>query len=384
MKKRNPCNVLIVCPIGLGNFIMATPAIRRLHNALTDFSELYAIDGEPFQLHLLSLKSGITEMGRESDLFSSIYTWDPDKESIAKGMQVLWELRQQNFSHVLALYPTAHWKFCLFAKGIGAKQYLGFDYPHTSIPKKLQTKSIPVKKGLHDVDQNKKLVDSFLDSLDFAETSLTPDSWTPMELHVAKSHTTSQLLEEVSKSRYYVCHPGSSVQRGMEGKRLPIEKFAELVQYIHQTFGVQCIPIGGPEEQGLRDTLKEKVPNRVHLHPTKSLGETVALIEGAAFFVGNDSGLMHMAVASGKRCVTFFGPSDEERTGPYYISKKDWESEKQRGLERGHLVLRGLDRSSSSEEINPRLRYQNSEKELANLSISEKWPLIREYLERFM
>jgi len=48
-----------------------------------------------------------------------------------------------------------------------------------------------------------------------------------------------------------------------------------------------------------------------------SLGEVAALLERAALFIGNDSGLMHMAAAVGCPTVGIFGPSNPTRYRPY-------------------------------------------------------------------
>ena len=48
----------------------------------------------------------------------------------------------------------------------------------------------------------------------------------------------------------------------------------------------------------------------------RSLEETAGILSRARFFLGNDSGLMHVAAAVGTRCAAFFGPTDERRTGP--------------------------------------------------------------------
>jgi ADP-heptose:LPS heptosyltransferase len=43
----------------------------------------------------------------------------------------------------------------------------------------------------------------------------------------------------------------------------------------------------------------------------------VAVLEGAALVVANDSGPMHIAAALGRPLVTPFGPTSPARTGPY-------------------------------------------------------------------
>ncbi|GMV80862.1 MAG: hypothetical protein AMXMBFR7_20460 [Planctomycetota bacterium] len=56
---------------------------------------------------------------------------------------------------------------------------------------------------------------------------------------------------------------------------------------------------------------------RAFLAPATNLRELAALTAGAALFVGNDTGPMHLAVALGVKCVAVFGASDPLRNGPY-------------------------------------------------------------------
>ena len=47
------------------------------------------------------------------------------------------------------------------------------------------------------------------------------------------------------------------------------------------------------------------------------LAEWVALLDGAAVVLCNDSAALHLAVALGRPVVTVFGPTNPSRTGPY-------------------------------------------------------------------
>jgi heptosyltransferase III len=45
--------------------------------------------------------------------------------------------------------------------------------------------------------------------------------------------------------------------------------------------------------------------------------ESAACLERASVFVGNDSGLMHLAAAAGTPALGLFGPTDERLYGPW-------------------------------------------------------------------
>jgi ADP-heptose:LPS heptosyltransferase len=54
----------------------------------------------------------------------------------------------------------------------------------------------------------------------------------------------------------------------------------------------------------------------VDLTSRLSIGETAALIETSDLYVGNDSGVAHLASAVGTPVVVVFGPTDPRRYGP--------------------------------------------------------------------
>ena len=58
------------------------------------------------------------------------------------------------------------------------------------------------------------------------------------------------------------------------------------------------------------------LPDAVDLVGTLSLPEVAAVLRRAALFVGNDSGLMHLAAAAGTPTLGLFGPSEAREYGP--------------------------------------------------------------------
>jgi ADP-heptose:LPS heptosyltransferase len=58
------------------------------------------------------------------------------------------------------------------------------------------------------------------------------------------------------------------------------------------------------------------LPGAVDLVGTLSLPEVAAVLRRAALYLGNDSGLMHLAGAAGAPVVGLFGQSDAREYGP--------------------------------------------------------------------
>ena len=75
--------------------------------------------------------------------------------------------------------------------------------------------------------------------------------------------------------------------------------------------GAQVVLLGAASDRAQADGIPGK-----NLVGRTTLDEAIDLIAGAAFVVSNDSGLMHVAAATGTRQVALFGSSSPEHTPP--------------------------------------------------------------------
>jgi ADP-heptose:LPS heptosyltransferase len=313
------CNsILILCPIGIGNFLMVQPALENLSRML----------GKE-KLSLLALKPGIAEMATQSGLCHKVVSFFPDQESPLKAVSSLLGLRRKKYDATISLFPSGHWKYGLFIRLIGAPIRIGFSYPNSCIAEKVNTFTQISDSALHDVEQNLALISELVGSATYTGSPF------PGKVH---------LKSEDAPKRYFVCHPGSSTERGMDKKRFKPEVFAALILALYNEFQVRCYLAGDPSEKPIRDAIVECIeqlgakPQDVCCTiPCKSLGQLSGVLERSLFYLGNDSGIMHMSVAEKKRCIVLFGPTSEIRTGPYYTDENIIESE--------HLIIR--DRSLS-------------------------------------
>ncbi len=106
-------------------------------------------------------------------------------------------------------------------------------------------------------------------------------------------------------------------------KTWPAERFIALIERLTAPGGplpgAKVLICGGPAERDAALPVLESLPaeRRVDLIGTAPLLEVQACLERCAAFVGNDSGLMHMAAAAGIPTLGLFGPSREEHYGPW-------------------------------------------------------------------
>ena len=105
------------------------------------------------------------------------------------------------------------------------------------------------------------------------------------------------------------------------GKTWPAERFAEIVRRLTAPGGIlpgaRLMVLGAPHERDGILPVLEATPDPLDLTRGADLLDVFALLRGASFFLGNDSGLMHMAAAAGIPTLGLFGPSAEWRYRPW-------------------------------------------------------------------
>lgn len=106
-------------------------------------------------------------------------------------------------------------------------------------------------------------------------------------------------------------HPGS----GSRKKNWPLQNFIRLEKMLRKD-GLRAEFILGPAEIYLRDDLAAAPAPHPPVHVVEDLLQALALIKGACGFIGNDSGLTHLAAIVSLPTVAVFGPSDPIRWKP--------------------------------------------------------------------
>jgi ADP-heptose:LPS heptosyltransferase len=107
------------------------------------------------------------------------------------------------------------------------------------------------------------------------------------------------------------------------GKTWPAERFAlmavQLMQKGQPFEKGRVLILGGPDDRRSAEPLRRSLPRDrwVDLTGQGDLITAYACLKRARLFVGNDSGLMHLAAAAGAPTLGLFGPSDERLYGPW-------------------------------------------------------------------
>jgi lipopolysaccharide heptosyltransferase I len=116
--------------------------------------------------------------------------------------------------------------------------------------------------------------------------------------------------------KYFVMSPGG----GWMSKCWPAEQYGHLLRRLLSLYsfaGWRGVVNYGPGERKLAEAARLVAGEADPLLFSGELPQLMALLRGAEFFVGGDSGPLHLAVALGTPVVGLYGPTDPARNGPY-------------------------------------------------------------------
>jgi len=118
-------------------------------------------------------------------------------------------------------------------------------------------------------------------------------------------------------------HPGGGVNPGMSllAKRWPAERFAAVAGRLALERGARILLLGARGDEDAVAAFTAALPPQARARLLDRCGRAdlalaAALIERCALYLGNDSGLAHLAAAVGTPVVVVFGPTRPERYGP--------------------------------------------------------------------
>lgn len=111
--------------------------------------------------------------------------------------------------------------------------------------------------------------------------------------------------------RVTAIHPGS----GSPSKNWPVEQFICLAERLMKEADASPAFIIGEADEKVADELVRSAPH-FPLISGLSLLELGGVLSACERYVGNDSGITHLAAALGLPVVALFGPTDPDRWGP--------------------------------------------------------------------
>jgi ADP-heptose:LPS heptosyltransferase len=139
-------------------------------------------------------------------------------------------------------------------------------------------------------------------------------------LETARVRVDTLLAERGITKPYLVINPtgGSNPGMMMDSKRYPSDYLTVVADTLAQELEATLVLIGGPADGQLVNQLRDKLNAPAHTFiGDLTFPEIGVLAAAAQLYIGNDTGLTHLAAASGAKTVMIMGPSDPKRYAPY-------------------------------------------------------------------
>lgn len=123
----------------------------------------------------------------------------------------------------------------------------------------------------------------------------------------------SKGLTTQERSKVIILHPGS----GSKKKVWPLDRFLSLARIFQDGFSSKILIVLGPAEGPETERVFEGIaPHSFIQAKGLSLLQLSSVIKGCRVFIGNDSGISHLASALQVPTVALFGPTDPEVWSP--------------------------------------------------------------------
>lgn len=283
----DPRKILVIDFGQLGDVVMSLPALRAIREhfpqaqitvaAGTPSSEIVELSGcadEIMAIDRVALRDGFAPL------------------SIMRVFQIVKDVRRRQFDFVIDLHSFSETNLMGFLSGAPQRLFArrpgrSWDFLANFRPKP------PVDRN----DPNQHLVDRYLDVLKplgvndpshIPKIKPRPDDYAVVDslLRKAKAESGTPLVG---------LFPGA----GHPGRVWPIERWAELADFLIRNDGVRPVVLVGPEERAAIHELRKQFPSSSVLLEQLSIGELAAAQSRLAVFVSNDTGPAHIAAAVG-------------------------------------------------------------------------------------
>ena len=229
----------------------------------------------------------------------------------------LWRLRWQHFDTLAYLVPSARTprqrqRDAVFFRLAGIRQQLGFNgFPVDASPRGVDGLPVPVE---HEADALLRRLAA--DGIDVprAGQGCMDLCITDEERARVRQWWQSHPEGPVANRRWVAICPGTK----WPSKQWPAERYLALGRKLWQEQGLLPVVLGGKEDREIGNNLLAGWGAGRCAAGELSVRESAALLAHAAFYVGNDTGTMHLAAAVGTPCVGVFSAQDwPNRWHPY-------------------------------------------------------------------
>ena len=295
-----PGRIVLIRPCCIGDVVMATAALSALREAFPEAHITWAVG--PWSARAIAHHPAIDQV-----LITNI---DMPLASPVTFWRFVRQLRAGDFDCAVSLVRSPLMSLAVWLAGIPFRA--GLDSAGRGFGYNLRA-AIDPEQAEHESSIYLRVVGALAGREAQAYANL------PVTASV-RSAVMRTLDAALIEAPFIVAHPGGGINPGMrfESKRFPPSDFAELLNRLASAKDARVILVGGPGDAGLVAEVAKHLTIQAQTWVDRlSFEEIGALAAEALVYIGNDSGLTHLAAASGARTVMLMGPTDPRRYAPY-------------------------------------------------------------------
>ncbi|MCY3798386.1 MAG: WecB/TagA/CpsF family glycosyltransferase [Chloroflexi bacterium] len=290
--------ILLVQLADIGDLVLATPAIAALREARPQaqielLASEHALPLVPARLVDRQIPFNRSGGSASGDFFSR------------RNLRLLPRLRAQQYDAIVFFhhftFRAGVFKFWLLAKASGARRIIGLR------------------------NHNIGFLTDFIDDEGFGArhqaqywldlVALLGASSCARPAQMKREAMSSQAIPPTSKP-IVVMHAGSGGYS--KARRWPAAGFAEVANGLREQCGAEVVLVGRPDDDGyVVENLLDQKP--INLAGKTTLPQLADIIARANLFIGADSGVMHIAAATGTPVLSIFGPSNPDAWKPWAV-----------------------------------------------------------------
>ncbi|HEY0428277.1 MAG TPA: glycosyltransferase family 9 protein [Pyrinomonadaceae bacterium] len=287
--------VLVVRLRSIGDTVLTTPSLIALRRFLPDAR----ID--------VLLEDWVAPILENFDAVDNVLTFS--RKSKRSRLDVLIKLRRAKYDVVFNLHGGTTSTF--FVRAAGAAHRVGFaHYRYAFLYNHLlsSAKDFWHRETIHSAEQHLAL-------LGFAGVPVSDKTKTRLVVtEKARNSIENKLSSAIGnpQSAFALIHPTAA----FDTKQWATENFARVAEFLHEK-GLSIIAIATEKERAVLENLKQSARVPVITFNDLTLPEITALASRAKLFVGNDSGIAHIAAAVETPLVVVFGSSNINHWRPW-------------------------------------------------------------------
>jgi ADP-heptose:LPS heptosyltransferase len=303
----DPRNILVIDFGQLGDVVMSLPALHAIRKRFPHASITVAAGKAAAEVaEMAGCVTSVIPVDRVSlrDGFQPL--------SIFRMFQLVKDVRRRQFDFVIDLHSFSETNLLGFLSR--APKRLFSRRPGRSLDFLANYRPLP---PIEEDNRTRHQVDRYLDVLRPLVISDVPRA--PRLATRPEEDRHVDVLLRKAKADIGAPLVGMFPGAGHQGRRWPLERFAQLAETLERSDGVRTIVFAGPEERGIIAQIKAVFPSSAVVLDRLTIRQLAAAQARLSVFVSNDTGPLHVAAAVGTPVVLLL----DRRAPETYIPLND-------------------------------------------------------------